>query len=275
MLTIGEFSNICRVSTKTLRYYADIDLILPSVVNPDTGYRYYSIDQLETMLLIDRLKQYDFSLEEIKIVLKSENASEEILYSALLKKKDLMRKRTQEIEESIHQLDNDLLTLKQGKSIMSYLEKIDIKLVEMPTINILFIRKKVPKDDFEQEFIECFQQLTQRVADEGLTVVASPMVLYHESTFDESGLETEFAIPIKEAVKGTRDFLSGLCLKTVLKGAYSGLSSVYVKQREWAEKKNYVSTNALYEIYVVDPSDVSDESELVTEVYYPVRSGGK
>lgn len=27
MLTIGEFSNICRVSTKTLRYYAEIGLI--------------------------------------------------------------------------------------------------------------------------------------------------------------------------------------------------------------------------------------------------------
>ena len=28
MLSIGEFSNICKVSTKTLRYYAEIGLIL-------------------------------------------------------------------------------------------------------------------------------------------------------------------------------------------------------------------------------------------------------
>ena len=44
MLTIGEFSNICRVSTKTLRYYAEIGLILPDEINPENGYRYYSID---------------------------------------------------------------------------------------------------------------------------------------------------------------------------------------------------------------------------------------
>ena len=37
MLTIGEFSNICKVSTKTLRYYAEIGLILPDEVNPDNG----------------------------------------------------------------------------------------------------------------------------------------------------------------------------------------------------------------------------------------------
>ena len=65
MLSIGEFSKICKVSTKTLRYYAEIGLILPSEINPENGYRYYSIEQLETMLFIIRLKSYNFSLEEI------------------------------------------------------------------------------------------------------------------------------------------------------------------------------------------------------------------
>ena len=64
MLSIGEFSKICKVSTKTLRYYDEIGLINPSKINQENGYRYYSIEQLETMLLINRLKQYNFSLEE-------------------------------------------------------------------------------------------------------------------------------------------------------------------------------------------------------------------
>ena len=72
MLSIGKFSNICRVSTKTLRYYAEIGLLLPSEVNPENGYRYYAIEQLETMLFINRLKAYHFSLEEIGDILKSD-----------------------------------------------------------------------------------------------------------------------------------------------------------------------------------------------------------
>lgn len=87
MLTIGEFSNICRVSTKTLRYYAEIGLILPDEINPKNGYRYYSIDQLERMLLINRLKDYCFSLEEIKLILDSEEQIDEVLFTALNKKK--------------------------------------------------------------------------------------------------------------------------------------------------------------------------------------------
>lgn len=57
MLSIGEFSNICKVSAKTLRYYAEIGLLEPSEVNPNNGYRYYAIEQLEKMLFINRLSQ--------------------------------------------------------------------------------------------------------------------------------------------------------------------------------------------------------------------------
>ena len=66
MLTIGEFSRICRVSTKTLRYYETMGLLQPWLVNPATGYRFYTADQFGTMRLINRLKAYNFTLEEIK-----------------------------------------------------------------------------------------------------------------------------------------------------------------------------------------------------------------
>jgi len=37
VLSIGEFSKIYSVSAKTLRYYAEIGLILPSEINPEKG----------------------------------------------------------------------------------------------------------------------------------------------------------------------------------------------------------------------------------------------
>ncbi len=96
MLSIGEFSKICRVSTKTLRYYAEIGLILPNEINPENGYRYYSIQQLEAMLLINRLKSYNFSLEEIKSILKSTELQDEKLYLELIRKKKEFEKQVQE-----------------------------------------------------------------------------------------------------------------------------------------------------------------------------------
>ena len=92
MLSIGAFSKICKVSTKTLRYYAEIGLILPGEINPENGYRYYAIEQLETMLLIIRLKSYNFSLEEIKQIIESGELYEEKLYVALTRKRGRYKK---------------------------------------------------------------------------------------------------------------------------------------------------------------------------------------
>ena len=271
MLSIGEFSHICKVSTKTLRYYAKIGLILPDEINPKNGYRYYSIEQLKTMFFINRLKAYNFSLEEIKTILESEESQDEKLYLSLTRKKKEIEKQVQEFEKTLDQLNSDISNLKQGKSIISYLESIDVQLVEVPMMYLLSIRKMVHKYDYAEEYGNCFSKLFRKISDNKITMLAPPMVLFHSAEFSQSGLDTEFAIPVKEYVTGTRNFHPGLCLKTVLYGSYSDLSSVYTKQCEWAEKEGYESNNALYEVYVTDPSKVSKESELITEIYYPVK----
>lgn len=271
MLSIGQFSKICKVSTKTLRYYAEIGLILPDEINPENGYRYYSINQLETMLFINRLKSYNLSLEEIKIILESPEAQDEKLYIGLTKKKKEIIKQMQAFEKTLDQLNSDILNLKQGKSIMSYLDSIDVQFVEIPTMYLVSIRKMVQQYEFAEEYGHCFSQLFKKIQDNKLTILAPPMVLFHSDEFSTLGLDTEFAIPVKERTTNTRDFHVGLCLKTVLYGTYSNLSSVYAKQIKWAEKEGYESSNALYEVYINDPSTVSNHSELITEVYYPIK----
>lgn len=271
MLSIGEFSNICKVSTKTLRYYAEIGLLEPSEVNPENGYRYYSIEQLEKMLFINRLKAYSFSLDEIKVIMQLEGEEGDNLYLTFIHKKKEIEKQVHNFNQILTQLENDILAIKQGKSIMSYMDDIDVQLVEVPMMYLLFIRKKVQVDDYPREYASCFGKLFKKIAVGGLTMAGPPMALFHSAEFTPDGLDTEFAIPVKEYATGTRDFNPGLCVKTVVRGAYSELSSVYAKQREWAEKEGFKCNNALYEAYVTDPSQIADEEENITEVYYPVK----
>ena len=271
MLSIGEFSNICKVSTKTLRYYAEIGLLEPSEVNPENGYRYYSIEQLEKMLFINRLKAYSFSLDEIKVIMQLEGEEGDNLYLTFIHKKKEIEKQVHNFNQILTQLENDILAIKQGKSIMSYMDDIDVQLVEVPMMYLLSIRKKVQVDDYPREYASCFGKLFKNIAVGRLTMAGPPMALFHSAEFTPDGLDTEFAIPVKEYATGTRDFNPGLCVKTVVRGAYSELSSVYAKQREWAEKEGFKCNNALYETYVTDPSQIADEEENITEVYYPVK----
>ncbi len=271
MLSIGEFSNICKVSTKTLRYYAEIGLLEPSEVNPENGYRYYAIEQLEKMLFINRLKAYSFSLDEIKVIMQSEEIQDDNLYLAFVQKKKEIEKQMHNYRQLLTQLEDEISVIEQGKSIMSYMDEIDVRLVDVPKMYLLSIRKMVQVKDYPTEYIKCYGKLFKKIAVDKLTMSGSPMILFHSAQYSPSGLDTEFAIPVQEYVTGTRDFCPGLCLKTVVRGAYSELSSVYAKQVEWAKKEGYQNTNALFEVYITDPSQIADVKDNITEVYYPVK----
>lgn len=73
MYRIGEFSYLCETTIKTLRYYDKIHLLKPVKIDPLTGYRYYSEDQINILKKIKDLQLSGFSLDEIKDLLKNEN----------------------------------------------------------------------------------------------------------------------------------------------------------------------------------------------------------
>src|SRR5215831_18698381 len=65
MIRIGDFSRLARVSVVTLRHYDDLGLLKPARVDPETGYRYYTPDQLPRLNRILALKELGFSLEQV------------------------------------------------------------------------------------------------------------------------------------------------------------------------------------------------------------------
>lgn len=270
MLTIGEFSNICKLSIKTLRYYSEIGLLEPDQINAQTGYRYYSVNQLERVLYINRLKSYNFSLEDIKSIINSDDNNDYLIDELLAKQNDFERS-IQEATARVKQLKSDIDNLRKGKNIMSYMDDIDVTLTEVPKKNILYIKKKIHKEDMALEYQQCFNKLLTKIVSDSLTVLSKPMVMFHSDEFNEDGLETEFAIQVKECVTGTRDFEPKVCLKSTHKGAYSELASIYTKLLNYAEEEGYKINGTLFEIYITDPSQVEDENNLITEVYLPVK----
>lgn len=275
MLSIGEFSNICRVSTKTLRYYAEIGLLQPYRINPENGYRYYAIEQLETMLLIERLKAYDFSLEKIKQILQMEKGMEESLYKELLQKKQDMIQKAKVYAYTISQLEQDISNLEEGKSMLAYMEDIDIQLVEVQPMNVIFRRCMVKENAFQKAYQEQFGALLRCMESEKLTIEHPPMVLFHSSEFTPMGMDTEFAIPIKEHTAMTRCFHPECCIKCTLQGSYSNLAAIYTKLWEWMEVFGYQQHGPLFEVYVKDPTQVEGDEHLLTEVYLPVEKNKK
>ncbi|MGW2426561.1 MerR family transcriptional regulator [Streptomyces sp. NPDC001709] len=68
-LSIGDFSRATHMSVKTLRHYHEIGLLEPADVDPQTGYRRYSAEQIPTAQVVRRFRDLAMPLEEIRTVL--------------------------------------------------------------------------------------------------------------------------------------------------------------------------------------------------------------
>jgi DNA-binding transcriptional MerR regulator len=69
LISIGEFARRSGLSAKALRLYDELGLLPPARVDPDSGYRWYEVTQLEPARLVASLRQIGMPLAEIKIVL--------------------------------------------------------------------------------------------------------------------------------------------------------------------------------------------------------------
>ncbi|MEV7190691.1 MerR family transcriptional regulator [Streptomyces sp. NPDC093510] len=68
MLTIGAFAKASRLSPKALRLYDELGLLPPARVDPVTGYRLYSPDQLDRARLVAWLRRLGMPLARIQHV---------------------------------------------------------------------------------------------------------------------------------------------------------------------------------------------------------------
>ena len=106
-LTIGEFSRVTHLSVKTLRHYHDVGLLAPVHVAGDTGYRYYSLDQVPTAQVIVRLRNLDMPVPDVKAVLATQDAvARNQLITAHLARLEHQLSRTQHAVEALRDLLN-------------------------------------------------------------------------------------------------------------------------------------------------------------------------
>jgi len=111
MLTISEIAKLRGMTTEALRHYDRIDLFKPKFVDPETGYRYYSIFQYEILGTIKELRQIGMSTDEIKQYFNQRNfkKSSEILkakHAELVSKLKELTEIEVNIKEKIAYLDN-------------------------------------------------------------------------------------------------------------------------------------------------------------------------
>ncbi|GKU27510.1 MerR family transcriptional regulator [Clostridium folliculivorans] len=266
MLTIGEFSKLCKVSPKALRYYDSIDLLKPAFLNKDNDYRYYTIEQLDQVLLINKLKEYQFPLVEILNILKKNN--DEYLMECISQKQKEIEFQIERQKCLLKQMNNDIEVIRNGGKLISINEDIDIKLVDTESMRIVSVRRAIK----ESETGQLFNDLIPIIDQFKLKVYGSPITIYHDKEYDESRVvDMEIGVPVWNGDnKYTRILEGSLCIYTRYVGNYKELVNAIKALYVWKENKGYEIIMQPYQKYIKGIGDTDNPDEYITEIYIPV-----
>lgn len=273
MYSIGEFSKIGAVSTKTLRYYDEIGLLRPAFVDQENHYRYYSEEQVEQILLIAELKTYDLRLEQIKAIMESEDPSllEHFLKSRIAQLDqqlaDTIRLR-QCLERKVHEIQS-------GGKMMKNVELI----VEAKTFEPTWVMSKSATIEISQVG-PVIGSVFEAIFASGLSPTGPVMTFYMDTDFQPEQANIEVCVPVapkdnlelpKDSIKGLKLLDVGLCAMCTHTGPYHELGRAYAAVMKWIEENQYKIAYAPFDVYLSDPKTVTDPESFVTQVWFPIE----
>src|SRR6185312_15605755 len=115
--SIGEFSQITGLSVKTLRFYHEKGILVPSSVDESTGYRFYDAGKIEKARVIMRLRQMEFSIEDISAVL-GQCTDEADILNYLQRQKNMLQQRIREDRDIVRSLDQIISDEKSAQQLL-------------------------------------------------------------------------------------------------------------------------------------------------------------
>jgi DNA-binding transcriptional MerR regulator len=277
MLRIGDFSRLARVTIKTLHHYDEAGLLRPAHVDAQTGYRYYTAVQLETLQRILVLKDLGFALEEIRDLLCSQLGDAAFL--------DRLEKRRGELVTSIAQDQLRLRRLDALRASVARTASDDVHAVvlqEIAPIEVYSIRDRVAHLGAAVQSM--FEAAEAAVAKRRARADASPFMIFHDAEYREHDVDIEVCIPVKAhnpelATHRCDGAAKAGCV--TYRGAYEQTPRLYESMLRWVEQSGLRIAGPLREVYHRFGADqagyslpahvlASSSAELVTELQTPV-----
>jgi DNA-binding transcriptional MerR regulator len=71
LMPIGRFARLTGLTVKALRHYDEVGLLRPAAVDPETGYRSYSADQVRRAETIRKLRRLELPLDDVLTLLET------------------------------------------------------------------------------------------------------------------------------------------------------------------------------------------------------------
>ena len=259
LVPIGEFSKMTYVTVKALRHYHEVGLLEPAAVEPDSGYRLYSAEQVPVAQAIRRFRDLDMPLDHIHQVLSApdERARNEAILAHLAKMQEQLE-RTQVTVASLQALLTDAPVTSE------------VELRALPMSSVFAITAVVEFDDCADWIETAFVDLHATLTDAGISPGGDDGALYAEPFFNEGAGEVTAFVPIPATetllARGRMarvDLPGGTVAVMQHEGPFDELDQTYGRLGTWITERGIGAPGPIREHY---------PSEDRAEVCWPVTT---
>ena len=268
-LKIGEFSQLMQVTVKTLRHYEQKGVLLPDEVDEWTGYRYYSIDQMQKLQAIRDLQRLGFSLDEIKDLFEDNSHIPSI---------QQLTEKIKETEAQLNQLitrRNRLLDWRNTRKEMKTMEKFSIQ--SLPEIIVASHREVLP--DYATIGSMCVEIIAPEMQRLGCKCPPPGycFTVEHDREYKPTDVDIEYCEQVEEMgedsaiiqFKRLPAVPKALCMKHV--GPYERFYESYIEAFRYIEEHGYKPVGQFRTCYVDGVWNQEDPEKWLSIIQIPIE----
>lgn len=269
MFRIGEFAILTSISIYMLRNYDKIGLLSPDHIDDQTGYRYYSENQLIRANRIQSLKAMGLSLKDIAQILDADSFGESC--------RILLESRIDEKKEEIIQLNNEIrqleLSIEKLRKNEDYICDVAVKM--FPARDVISYRSKIHEFSEEGRLWEHLSAVCHEHNVRCVTNGFSAAIQYDRNT-EKHIYDVEVMFEVEKSKKNIEDtvfYRFPECEAAVIafKGQYYEIGNINYHLGKWILQNNYEISGNPFTIYYISPGNSSDTADFLTEMCFPVK----
>jgi DNA-binding transcriptional MerR regulator/effector-binding domain-containing protein len=268
-LTIGDFSLITHLSVKTLRHYHQVGLLEPAEVDPGTGYRHYRVEQIPTAQIIQRFRNLNMPIEEVKAVLAAPDLDRRnALIAAHLSRLEGELERTRTLVTSLRNL------------LEPSMAPISVEHRMIPATPAVGIHEVVDLSDLLFWYHGALGELYATIDVQGLLPSGSSGGLFSRELFQYERGEATVFVPVSSDVQSVGR-VSPLVVPaaelavTVHRGPHSDIDVTYGALGAYVSEHALAVEGPVREYYPIDARNTSDTTQWCTEIGWPIFQTSK
>ena len=263
---IGEVSRMGCISQRTLRHYDELGLMRPDVVR-DNGYRYYSLNTMLKIPVINYLKMLGFSLDEITHMLQRSSLTE-------------VRRN---LAEHLSSCDEEArLIAEKRQAIVEWAELVDeanmVLRVKPKTVSVRYLASRellCMESTFSGSFADSVVSLDYAAfVREADNAICGPVILQFETVEDAKAAAGGHACPVRLLQKAMRPVAEdeayvmpeGMYLSTYHVGAFEEMDEALDRLLAFAHENGYKICGPVTERFVTDFWTTYNSELFVTEL---------